>query len=263
MSTEFIVAIIGISLLALVAIALTMQSLEKNKKEKKRLLALLNAKVRNFEYMLNNFPEGFLGRDLQILVCKSLQEVFHQLGNVNPRDKSNATNSKQLEQKINVLANQTAKGKTVTLTDKQQIVEIQKLLKHLYNFIAKLTSSKRITSKDSQVYAAQIRKLMLQTTTDSLNQAISDAIKTGKFPLALHNLKMAIEKLTKENQGGVYNEKIAHYEQQIADISALNVSTDDRVDRVDRVDQRKSNDDKEWDAMNKPDDTWKKNAIYD
>lgn len=257
MSTEFIIAIIGISLLALVAIALTMQSLEKNKKEKKRLLGLLSSRVRNFEYMLNNFPEGFLGRDLQILVCKSLQEVYHQLGNVSPRDKSNTTNIKQLEQKINVLANQPAKAKTVTLTDKQQIVEIQKLLKHLYNFIAKLTSSKRITNSDSQLYAEQIRKLMLQTTTDSLNQAISDAIKTGKFPLALHNLKMAIEKLTKENEGGLYSEKIAYYEKQIADISALNVSKSDPVDR------QKTDDDKEWEEMNKPDDTWKKNAIYD
>ncbi|MFT5692275.1 MAG: hypothetical protein ACI92E_001606 [Oceanicoccus sp.] len=257
MSTEFIVAIIGISLLTLVAIALTMQSLEKSRKEKKRLLGLLNSRVRNFEYMLNNFPEGFLGRDLQILVCKSLQEVFHQLGNVNPRDKSNTTNFKQLEQKISVLSNRAATEKNVTLTDKQQIVEIQKLLKHLYSFIAKLTSSKRISNNDSQRYASQIRKLMLQTTTDSLNQAISEAIKIGKFPLALHNLKMAIDKLTKENTGGIYSEKIAHYEQQISDISALNLPKKDPVDR------QETDDDKVWEEMKKPDDTWKKNAIYD
>ncbi len=257
MSTEFIIAIIGISLFLLVAIALTMQSMEKNKKEKKRLLGLLTSRVRNFEYMLNNFPEGFLGRDLQILVCKSLQEVFHQLGAVNPKDKSNAINSKQLEQKIVQLANQTPTDRTVTLTDKQQIVEIQKLLKHLYNFIAKLTSTKRITNQDSQVYAAQIKKLMLQTTTDSLNQAINEAMKSGKFSLALHNLKMAIDKLSKENINGIYNEKIAAYQKQIADITALNVSTDDAVK------ERKAKSDEEWEDINKPDDTWKKNAIYD
>ena len=86
MSTAVVIGIIAIGLFVLVAIAITMQTVEKNGKEKRRLESSLNTRARNFQYMLEGFPKGFLSRDLQVLVCKCLLEVYQQLSRVNPKN---------------------------------------------------------------------------------------------------------------------------------------------------------------------------------
>lgn len=257
MSTEIIVGIVGLALFLLVTIALTMQTIEKNRKEKKRQLGLLYSRVRNFEYMLNGFPEGFLGNDLQVLVCKSLQEVFQQLRKISPQDKSYPVKLAELNTKIDQISQQSNSSNKVTLTDKAQITEVQKLLKGLFNFISQLSASKRISSTGAQQYAGQIRRLMLQTTTDSLNNAIAAAIKAGKFPLALHNLKMAVDKLEKENGKGEYTAQINQYKAQIQQL-------DSKTEEKKAEDaKRKASLDSEWDELDKDDQKWKKKALYD
>jgi len=258
MSTEIIVAIVGLGLFVLVIIAITMQSIEKNQKEKKRQQALLNARARNFDYMLNGFPSGFLSRDLQVLVAKSLQEVYRQLRHLLPKDKSYAAKVNQLDTQLAALNQSDSVSSTVTLTDRGQITEVQKLLKGLYNFIGQLTSGNRITADQARAYTAQVKALMLQTTIDALNGAIAEALKAGKIPLALHNLKMVIEKLEKENHSGQYTTAIANYKLKAEELGQQGKT------QTKATEKRREEHDAEWDDIAKEsDDTWKKKAVYD
>ena len=40
------------------------------------------------------------------------------------------------------------------------------MLSGLYNFISKLAASKRINAKEAMAYGKQVRRLMVQTSTD-------------------------------------------------------------------------------------------------
>lgn len=257
MSTAVIIGIVAIGLFVLVAIAVTMQTIEKNNKEKRRLESSLNSRARNFQYMLEGFPKGFLSRDLQVLVCKCLIEVYEQLVQISPRNNDyrdklqrSATQQKEFQARP-------ANASSITLTDTVQIKDIQKLLTSLHNFVVKLMESKRINGAEAKVYSQQIKRLMVQTSTDSLALGINEAIKSGKPPLAIHYMQTSIDKMQKENADGFFSKRIALYQQRINDMNSEAHTT------VDQATKQRKETDAEWDEASKPDDSWKKKAIYD
>ncbi|ARN75889.1 hypothetical protein [Oceanicoccus sagamiensis] len=256
MSTTVIVAAIAIGLFILVAIAITIQTIDKNNKEKRRLESALKARSRNFDYMLDGFPEGFLSRDLQVLVCTCLEEVYSQLVQINPT-KGYKDSLARARQRLAEYKAKKANDKTVTLTDAVQIKEIQKMLGGLYNFISKLAASKRINAKEAMIYGKQVRRLMVQTSTDVLVEPIKEAMQQGKPRLAIHYLHMANEKMSKENDDGFYNDRIAKQTSRIAELEEQATGLESSAK------ERKQEAAAEWDELDKPDDSWKKKAVYD
>ncbi|MGK0499247.1 MAG: hypothetical protein ACJAYG_000881 [Oceanicoccus sp.] len=257
MSTTLIVGILAIGLLILVAVAVTLQTIEKNAKDKRRIESALKSRSRNFEYMLEGFPEGFLNRDLLILVCNCLLEVFSQLSKINPKNKEYQSKYQNAASRLEQNRAKPAIAGTTKLTDTKQIKEVQKMLTGLYNFISKLAGSKRISAQEAQIYAKQVRRLMVQTASDALTQPIKDALQQTKPRLAIHYLNMLNEKMTKENNDGFYSEQINHQSQQIAELehqaSNIDASVENNRDEANT----------QTDEWNKPDDSWKKNALYD
>ena len=257
MSTAVIIGIVAIGLFVLVAIAVMMQTMEKNDKEKRRLASSLNTRARNFHYMLEGFPKGFLSRDLQVLVCKCLMEVYQQLCQMAPKNTDYSTKLQQAKARFEEFKARPANTTSVALTDKAQIKDVQKLLTSLHNFIAKLQESKRINGAEAKAYSHQIRRLMVQTSTDGLAQAINEALQAGKIKLAIHYLQLSIEKMHKENADGFYSERIANYQQRVGEL------TEQAKTSAEQAKQRRAEADAEWDNINKPDDSWKKKALYD
>jgi hypothetical protein len=257
MSTVVIVALVAISLFVLVSIAVTMQTIEKNNKEKRRVESGLASRARNFQYMLEGFPKGFLSRDLQILVCKCLLDVYEQLVRLNSKKKEYKQDLARTQQKMQEFTALPARSDSITLTNTAQIKDIQKLLTSLHTFIAKLMESKRINAAEAKIYSQQIRRLMVQTSADGLTQAINEALQAGKERLALHHMRTAVDKMQKENADGFFSDRIAQYQQRIQ-------ATDTAAQKVEEESKkRRSEADAEWEEINKPDDSWKKKAIYD
>ena len=127
----------------------------------------------------------------------------------------------------------------------------------LHKFIAKLQESKRINGAEAKAYSHQIRRLMVQTSTDGLAQAINEALQSGKLKLAIHYLQLSVEKMQKENADGFYSERIASYQQRIVEL------TSEAETSAHLAQQRRAEADAEWDNINKPDDSWKKKVLYD
>ncbi|MFA7554377.1 MAG: hypothetical protein WCY88_09015 [Spongiibacteraceae bacterium] len=252
MSTPIIIAIIAAGLFILVGIAITMQTIDKNNKEKRRLEGALIARARNFEYMLEGFPEGFLNRDLQVLVCKCLTEVFSQLNQVKKNNKDYKLKLAKAQHLLSEYQAKPSNTTSATLTDLEQIREAQKMLTGLYNFISKLAASRRIDAKEAQIYGKQVRRLMVQTSIDALTQPTQEALKDGKIRLAIHYLHMTVAKLNKENEDGFYKDRIKHYSQRIEELE----QQAERTTESEPIDTA-------WDNLDKADDTWKKKAVYD
>lgn len=254
MSTPAIIGLVSLLLIILVVVAITLQTIEKNNKEKRRLEAALKTRARNFQQMLDSFPEGFLSRDLRLLVCKCLQEVYSQLMQVDNKNSTYKKNKANYDQRIETIRQQPEADRTAKLSDPNQIKETQVLLQGLYGFISKLVKSKSLNSEQGQHYAQQVRKLMLQSTVDALMGGVQDSINKNKPRLAIHYLHMLVDKLTKENQNGQFSQQIAEYKQQISEFEKQAVEQE----------ARKKAAGKEWDEVaNQQDTTWKKNAVYD
>lgn len=253
MSTALIIAIVGLALILMVGIAITMQNIEKSKKEKRRLEAGLRTRARNFQFMLDGFPDGFLGKDLRALVAQCLLEVHTQLSTLNPKDKSNQAAQHQTEQLLSTIKNEPAGQNTPQLNDPKQIKDIQKLLSSLSTFVGKLITSKRINAKQAKVYNHQIQRLNLQTSIDTIEIAAKKAINEKKFKLAVHYLEMGIDKMNKSNGDGLFSPRIEKLQTLHAEFSS----------QAEQAATRRDEADKEWDEIDKGDTSWKKNAIYD
>jgi hypothetical protein len=257
MSTAVIIGIIAVGLFALVAIAATMQSIEKNKKHQRLRENGLNTRARNFHYMLEGFPEGFLSRDLQVLVCKSLLEVYQQLSSLAPETKNYSDRHQLIQQQLDLIAAKPASTGGLTLNDSGQIPDIQKLLTSLHKYITQLMANKRINNAEAHTYSAQINRLMLQTTIDGLTLASSAARNEGKIKLALYHQQTILEKLEKENADGSYNQRLSQTQALINELQGT-VDTSEA-----ETQQRRTKADAEWDELNKPDESWKKKSLYD
>ncbi len=257
MSTTLIIAIIAIGLFVLVFVGITLQTIDKNTKEKRRMESNLLSRSRNFSYMLEGFPEGFLNRDLQILVCNCLEEVYSQLVQIAPKNRDYRAKLERAQLRTAECRKQEAVNQTVTLTDNEQIREVQKMLNSLYNFIAKLAASGRINNKEAKIYGKQVRRLVVQTSTDALIEPIKEALKNGKPRLAIHYLHMANTKMKKENDDGFYNDRISKQTARIQELEDAASAQDKKSKAL------KNKTAEEWDDLEKPDDSWKKKAIYD
>ncbi len=256
MSSAVITGLVALVLFSLTALALTMQSIEKKRKEQCRLEAALKTRARNFQYMLDSFPQGFLTSELQQLVCQCLIDVYGQLIKLATTNQEYPTRLDQTKQLLGQLKSQESKNSTITLSDPAQIKEVQKLLSSLYSFIGKLQKSRRINENQAKVYALQVRRLIVQGSVDGLNQASLQAMQSNKARLAIHHLVTAIDKMNKENSDGFFNQRITLLNEKVLSMeSQAQESEDNELERTKQSAE-------EWDELSKPKESWKKKALY-
>lgn len=254
MSTPIIIGLVALLLAILVGVAVTLQTIEKNNREKRRLEASLKARARNFQHLLEGFPKGFLNRDLQLLICKCLKEIYSQLIKTNPKNSIYLKNKTVFEQLIETTKAQSSNEQNVSLDNNEQIKEIQKLLQSLYGYIGILNKNRSLSNDEANTYGQQVKALMMKTSLDALNNAVNHAISQNKPRLAIHYYHMIINRYEKENANGHYNQQIEHYKAEI----------DKMESEVTAQKQRRQEADEEWDkALSEEDGSWKKNAVYD
>jgi hypothetical protein len=261
MAPEMIVVVVVLSLLILISIAFTIQTIEKNNKEKRRLESALLKRASNFEYMLTGLPQGLINNDLKLLICKCLIEVSEQLNELFPNKKEYQKQLEQAQARFDETKAQGSSSAAVPdLRDQAQIREVQKLLTSLFNFIARLRANNRLNDQQAQAYALHIRRLMLKTSLDLLEEHARQATQTAKFRLAIHHYTSAVEKIRKENESEYFSQHLQKYQERIAQ---LEVQEQERLKREALRQDRDPNRDAWGDELKKQDDSWKKKNVYD
>ncbi len=222
MSTTAIIIAVLVCVFVLIAVTFTLQQIEKSNSERNVLIASLKAQTRNFQYMLDGFPEGLLNRDLKLLVCQCITESLDQLVRLERKNPQHAQTQRQLQEKIAQLHAQNAEPTAYQpLTNPAQIQEVQKLLSSLYNVVQRLYQNKRLNAAQANAYGAQVQRLATRIALDANLAAAQQALQNGKPRLAQHHYGLAIEKMNKDNADGQFTAQIAALQQRHADLEKI------------------------------------------
>lgn len=255
MSTTIIISLIGAGLLLMAVIAVGMQQIEKNRAQRAELIAALRMRARSFQQLLEGFPEGFLSRDLKLLVCQCWHEGVDQLSRLERNNPQIEPLRKQLVERMEQIKAQPANAPYQPLTDPVQMQEVQKLLNNLFNAVQKLGQTKRLDAMQTQHFSTQIRTLALRAGIDSHIVAAQEAINGSKPRVAVHHYQLAIDKMNKNNPDGSYTTQIAAFAGRIAALEASENKTAET--------KAAEPTDDAWKKFGEKDESWKKKSVYD
>ncbi len=262
MSSVTLIIIIIVLLAVLVCYAFVVQTVRQKKQQRGRLVAGLKLRARNFHYMLEGFPGGFLPRDLTLLVQRGLQLVLDQLANLEPKNPDHKENIRQIITKIAATEKQPdSPGTPVVIEKVQQISEVKSHLEELFKYVLQLETKKQLTGPQGDRYRAMIKQLLLQLSIDTYILHARTAQEKDKPRLACHYYDLAQKLMRREALAGQFDAKLAR-------ITAIRETLEQSI--VDKGGPQESGGEteasavsQEWDEFGRVEQDWKKKQLYD
>jgi hypothetical protein len=257
MATSTIIIAVFACLFILIAVTFTLQQIEKNNAEKSALIAALKSQTRNFQQLLDGFPEGFLSRDLKLLVCQCIAEGLDQLQRIDRSNPQHQQQQRQLAEQTKQLQAQAGDQRQYqSLDNPAQMQEVQKLLNSLFNVVQRLHQNKRLNTAQAEAYAQQVQRLTTRVALDSHLGTAQQALSERKIRLAIHHYGQALEKMTKDNADGLFSAQISAYQQRIVELDVLE-------HELQKQQQNKAANSSEWSALQPTEDPLQKKNVYD
>lgn len=263
MSSVAVIVLIIVLLSCLVCYAFISQTLAQKREQRERLIGALSTKARNFKFMLNGFPKGFLPPELTILVQKSLMEIYSQLADLEPENTTHKSELQVLSQQMTEARRTPSRQNTVRLDNPQQISEVKACLEELHKYIFQLEEKRRIPRESADAHRASIRELVVNITVDSYYIAGRQALDKEKPRLALHNLDLALKLMERERKSGDFDQRIAEISQQCAELAAQLGEQDQQATTLELDPENKEALDTQWSEFTEKDENWKKKQVYD
>lgn len=264
MSSIAIIIIIIVLLSMLVCYAFIVQSLRQKREQRDRLLLALKARARNFHYMLDGFPQGFLPKDLTLLVQRSLQLVYEQMVRLEPKNASHRENMQTLAAKVAAAQKESDKPTvTVSVDNPQQSADIKLCLEELYKFVFQLERKGQLTQLQAEAYRAIIRQLLLHLTVDTYILHARIAQEKDKLQLACHYFELAIKLIQKEGQKSQFEPKLLQIMNAKGGLEKILSERGETRDPVPGEDSPPTPVGAEWDEFDKMSQSWKKKQLYD
>jgi hypothetical protein len=249
-----------VSVAALISVAVVMQTVERNRRERVRAESQLRKRLENLVYMLDHFPPSFLSTDLKGLVCKSVIDVYEQLLKIAPRNQEYQEGLQAIAKRWNDIKNGKNAGYQ-PLDNTNQVRDTKALLGLLNNFINRLFETGSITKLQAAEYSRQLKQLFSQTAIDQYSIAARKAEGDQKFRLAIHYYQSAIDKMKKSALDAAMHDQIIAYQKRMAELTELLPSQPDASSASDLESAER---DKEWSTfVGTEDDAWKKKKVYD
>lgn len=261
-ATTWIVTAVSLGLVILLVVAYTVQTIEKNNRERRRLETALKLRSHEFNELLDALPASMLGRNLRLLICQGLEDVSQQLHKLNPRE----ITSHDLEHLQALRARMAQEPEQIayqTLTDGVQIKETQRQLKQLHAYLLRLRSAGRLTQAQAQQYVRQLQHLLVLTSLDGYQLASQQALQADKPRLAIHYLQLALERMQKHNTAEVFNARIQQTQNRITALEQSNPDTDASGSPAQKSSTPPAASTEAWDQFEESGDEWKKKSLYD
>lgn len=263
MSTVTIITSIIVLLAILVCYAFIVQTIRQKKQHHNRMLQAMRYRWRNFRYMLNGFPEGFLPPELKLLVQRSLLDTLENLVRLEPRNPAHKEELQLLTQQMSETTRQTQEpSRRSSVENPQQIRDIKSGLEELYKFVFQLEAKKSITPEHAEIYRNTIKHLVVQLSIDSYVLHGWAARTKGKNALALHYFELAMKLMEKERRPDQYEGRIQHLSTLIEEVREL---SDEQVTNLTAKDAAPDEGaiSSEWEEFAKSEKSWKKKQLYD
>jgi hypothetical protein len=257
MGTTTIVIAIFACLFVLIAVTITLQQIEKANAKKSALVAALKGQTRNFQQLLEGFPEGFLSRDLKLLVCQCIGEGLDQLVQLDKANPQHQQMQRQLTERIATLQAQPAdQSQYQALNNPAQMQELQKLLNSLYNVVQRLYQNKRMNAAQAESYSKQVQRLSTRLGLDTHLNIAQQALGERKLRLAIHHYGQAIDKMSKDNGDGSFTAQIEAYQLRCQELDTLD-------QQLQKQQQTSSATSAEWKTLEQKEDLLQKKNVYD
>lgn len=265
MSSVTVITGIIVLLAALVCYAFVSQTLQNKREQKKRLLAALKSQSRNFKFILNGCPDGFLTKDLRLIVLRSLIDVSEQLTRLEPKEAQHGQDLKLFTQKLGEVQREAPNQAQGTLENPQQIKEIKMSLEELHRFIFTLEGQGRVTRNQGDVYRNQIKQLVLRITVDGYVINGQTARQSDKTKLALHYFDLALNLMLREGKPGMFDAKIQQMKALTEELGSQLSEEEGAAPLSEEDAETQAALDDEWDKFSEgsSDSIWKKKQVYD
>lgn len=259
MSSVAVITFIIVMLTLLVGYLLVTQTITHKRQQRERLITALTAKIRNFKYMLNGFPKGFLPKELQLLVQRSLIDLYEQLVDIDSNNPQHKQELETLALQLSETQRQSAQHQPVTIENPQQLKDAKACLEELHKFIYNLQSRRVINKSHGESYRLAIKQLVVQLSVDSYLAQGRIAKGAGKTRLAIHYFSLAHKILSKEARNNHQDKlmtqlalTLQELEQQDPVTSTLKAEASTKLAQS-----------SEWDKVKSEGDSWKKKQVYD
>lgn len=262
MSSITIIVAIIVLLASLVCYAFVAQTLTHKRQQRERLSNALKTRVRNFKFMLSGLPQGFLPKELVLLIQRSLIQILEQLVKLEPKKEA-------YDQELQSIAQQMAETQrqpkqtvmSTPLDNPQKAQEIKACLEELYKFIFQLEGKKGMSRSQADAYRNMIKQLVLQLTVDSYVMHGRIARDKDKLRLAIHYFDLALKLMLRERSSGVFDARISQLQALIAELqSQSGDGSHTPANIADEVEHE--NISEQWDKFEQ-EDAWKKKQLYD
>lgn len=218
MSSVNVIVTIIILLAILVCYAFISQTLVQKRQQRERILANLKTRARNFKFMLHSIPNGFLPKELKLLIQRSLASILEQLAHAEPNIAAHKSDLQGLSQQITETQRQPEGGPRQNLENPQQSKEVKACLEELYKFVFHLEANRTLTRAQADSYRATIKQLVLELTADSYVLHGRLARDKEKWRLAIHYFDLALKLLTREGRSGQFDGRIAQLHEAISEL---------------------------------------------
>ncbi len=262
--SAYIIATIFLLLILLAGYLFLSHSIEKRRVQRQRLITALRARRNSFRDLATGFPAGFLSNDLTALLYRALIDCCEQLSRLEPKD---PTHAEQFNLYTNLLATQKDSNQQtrVRLDNPQQIKEAHHLLQDLYKFVMQQSTLHIINQVQTEAYADQINRLVLQMSVDGHVFNARQSQQVGKVRLAVHYYSLARKALAAENAGHGFDKQIAQLDSIIAKLQEKADAPPEGTETTQTKPATTTDDSssKEWKQFDEENDKWKKKQIYD
>lgn len=263
MSSVSVITGIIILLAALVCYAFAAQGIQHRRERRKRLLALLKTQSRSFKFILNGCPEGFLTKELKLIVLRGLIEISDQLSTLEPTVPTYSQDLELFTNKLSEVQRQNTATTRTSLTSLQQAKEVKMSLEELHRYVMNQESANRINRSHADAYRTQIKQLVLQVTVDAYILNGQSAMQQDKTKLALHYFDLAHKLLIREAKPGMFDSKIAMLGERCRELKKQ-LDTMQTPEPVAEDEETQAELDEQWDKFSSDDEgIWQKKQIYD
>lgn len=264
MSSAAIITSIIVLLAGLVCYAFIAQTIMQKRQQRERLLVALQTRVRNFKFMLSEFPAGFLPKELTLLVQRSLMQLLEQMTKLEPSNSSHQKDLQAIAQQVAEAQRQSpASGNPpVAIESSQKAREIKAYLEELYKFVFFLEDKKNLSQAQADIYRRMIRQLVVQLSVDAYVLHGRMARDKGKLRLAIHYLDLALKLMIRERVSGQFDARIAQVRTTIKDLQSLLTHEEGEIKELLEEDSEQAAISNEWDTFAQ-EPSWKKKQIYD
>ncbi len=226
MSTELIIVFVGLGIVVLGGVFYVNRNMEKEKAKKAVQIGTLSETAHRLQRIIDTIPDAYIHKDLKLTILTEMQKRLEKLVEIAPEQDTFKKKLDTAVAMIGEIQSNAVKKQEPRITNPQQANEIRALLQDLTKIIESFRDTGIIPGAAANVFLAHVHDSFVEANVSYLSLLGDQSKSERKWKLAVHHYQKGMAELSKRNQNGRYNEKLA---QMKAMCDELNRRADDEA----------------------------------